>query len=41
MAAALSFIFSDFWYFVGTCVLVAIATQWEPIHIHKEKNENT
>ena len=34
----LQFIFSDFWDFIGTVVLLTIATKWTPIKIGTMEN---
>ncbi len=34
----LQFIFSDFWHFIGTVVLLTIATKWTPIKIGTMEN---
>lgn len=39
MLEILQFIFSDFWIFLGTLLLVCAVTQFRPIAIKKNKNK--
>lgn len=40
MVATLEFIFSSPWTFVGTCVLMLIASLWTPISIRHSHGED-
>ena len=39
MLEVMKYVFSDFWHFLGTAVLIAIFTIWQPISIRIEKGD--
>lgn len=39
MLDVLQFIFSDFWHFLGFCVLMLIVAFWQPISIRIERDD--